>query len=256
MPLDGTGFAARLQLRDGAAAFVRELVVSGQVRPGSHLKLQWLAEQLDLSVTPVREAMLLLAQDGWVVQEPHRGFRVAPIRRVDVSDAYLVHAFVGGELAARAAARAEPAHIKRLRDLDDRIRSLARSNERDSEELNYELHSGIYSIASSARLRWFVDAAGRFVPRRFWATIPGWWKHNKNSHTPIIDALEARDAGVARDLMSTHLTHAGDLLVTHLDSIRFWDSDEQVPSGETGGPQPASRRDIRNTIPAAFRPGE
>jgi DNA-binding GntR family transcriptional regulator len=221
-------FAARLQLRDGAAAFIRELIVAGQVRPGSHLKLNWLAEQLDLSVTPVREAMLLLAQDGWVVQEPHRGFRVAPIRRVDVGDAYLVHSFVGGELAARAAVRAEPGEIAKLRLLDERIRALTVADERRAEELNYELHAAIYAIANAHRLRWFVDAASRFVPRRFWATIPGWWEHNHDGHTAIVDAIEARDAEKARALMSEHLDRARDFLITHLDSIHFWDADAET----------------------------
>src|SRR5262245_32352064 len=93
----------RPQLKDEAAAHIRELIVSGQVSPGQLLRLAPLAERLGASITPIREALLLLAQDGWVVQEPNRGFRIAAITRRDVEDAYLVQAFVAGELAARAA---------------------------------------------------------------------------------------------------------------------------------------------------------
>lgn len=213
----------RVQLRDEAAAYIRELIVSGQAAPGTLLRLGPLAEQIDASITPVREALLLLAQDGWVAQEPNRGFRVSPIRRDDVEDSYLVQAFVAGELAARATERVTPQAVAELRRLDAEIADLdgERNHER-VEELNYRLHGVVYGLADSPRLVWFVRTASRFVPRRFWATIPGWLEHNRAQHRPIIDAVEVGDASRARELMAAHIRRAGELLVAHLDSIGFW----------------------------------
>jgi DNA-binding GntR family transcriptional regulator len=220
--------AARAQLRDDAAAHIRELIISGQAAPGTLLRLGPLAERVGASITPVREALLLLTQDGWLVQEPHRGFRVAPIHREDVDDAYLVQSFVAGELAARAAENATEEAIRELRRLDAEIAALdVRHDYQHVEDMNYRLHGNIYDLAESPRLVWFVRAASRFVPRRFWATIPGWLDLNRSGHGPVIDALESGDRDRARELMATHIRTAGELLVAHLESIGSSDESEE-----------------------------
>lgn len=212
----------RTQLKDDAAVFIRELIVSGQVRQGSLLRLSPLAEQLGASVTPIREALLLLAQDGWVKQEPNVGFRVAPIRRQDVEDAYLVQAYVSGELAARAATRIGEETLRSLRRLDREMAGKDMDPADAIEIKNYELHNLIFATANSPRLWWFAQAAARFVPRRFWGLIEGWPEHNRRGHKPIIDALAKRDADAARAAMSKHIAAAGKLLLGHLDAVGFW----------------------------------
>jgi DNA-binding GntR family transcriptional regulator len=212
----------RLQIRDEAVSYIRELIIAGRVLPGSLLRLAPLAERLEASVTPVREALLLLVQDGWVIQEPNRGFRVAPIRRRDVEDAYMVYAFVAGEMASRAAAVIDAAALDHLNMLDRQIATADRSDREQIEALNYELHQVIYDAADSPRLIWFVDAAARFVPRRYWASIAGWWEHNRTGHAPIIQALRDRDVAAAGAAMGRHVEQSGKLLLAHLDRSGFW----------------------------------
>lgn len=214
--------AARSQLRDDAAAYVREQIAVGHAPPGSHLPLELLAGTIGMSVTPVREALLLLAQDGIVVQEPNRGFRVATIRRQDIADTYLVYARVAGELAARAATRIEVAEIARLRDLDERMRALGADEHERIEDDNYALHDVIYDAAHSPRLTWFVVTSARFVPRRLWAVVPGWLEWNRTSHAPIIDALAQRDPTAARTAMEEHALGAADVLIAHFDVRSLW----------------------------------
>jgi len=216
----------RLQLKDEAATHIRELIISGQVAPGELVRLAPLAERIGSSITPVREALLLLAQDGWVTQEPNRGFRVMIITRRDVEDAYLVQAFVVGELAARAALVIDDDQIAALRLIDDEINAHTQDDAGFLERANYDLHDAVYAVADSDRLTWFVRSASRFVPRRFWGMIPGWIEHNRSGHAPVIDALEAHDAAAARLAMSSHIEFAGQLLLRHLDSIGFWAVDQ------------------------------
>jgi DNA-binding GntR family transcriptional regulator len=216
----------RLQLKDEAATHIRELIISGQVAPGELVRLAPLAERIGSSITPVREALLLLAQDGWVTQEPNRGFRVMIITRRDVEDAYLVQAFVSGELAARAALVIDADQIAALRLIDEEINAHTQDDAGFLERANYDLHNAVYAVADSDRLTWFVRSASRFVPRRFWGMIPGWLEHNRSGHAPVIDALEAHDAAAARLAMSSHIEFAGQLLLRHLDSIGFWAVDQ------------------------------
>lgn len=212
----------RSQLKDEAAAHIRGLIASGQVQSGELMRLAPLAERVGASVTPVREALLLLAQDGWVVQEPNRGFRVAPITRRDVSDDYWVHAQVAGELAARLARVIDQETLALLRSLDQQIREYDTDDSGALEELNLGFHHVLNTAADSPRLLWYVEAASRFVLRRFWGTIPGWPEHNRYGHASIVEALAAGDAVRSRAEIIAHVDKARDLLLTHLDAIGFW----------------------------------
>jgi DNA-binding GntR family transcriptional regulator len=225
-------------LRDEVVSYVRELIVSGQARPGSWLPLDPLAEDLGLSATPVREALLLLAQDGWIIQEPNRGFRVAPVGREDFADAYLVHAFAAGELAARAAPHATPELLEELEALDAAIRYDPMSER--AALLNQRLHDRINAAAESPRLVWFVQAASRFVPRRFWPTIPGW--KELNEHAAILAALRAGDREQSRTVASEHIRAAGRLLLEHLEATGFF---EEHLSGEDRRPRGRNARGTR-----------
>lgn len=219
--------SGRGQLRDEVASYLRQLIISGRRRPGDTLRLGPLAEDLGVSTTPVREALLLLTQDGWMVQEPNRGFRVAPINRRDLYDAYLVNAFAASHLAARTAEGGGEEPVARLRGIDERIRALTDEGRLENLSLlNGELHRTIYAAADSPRMFSFAKSAARFVPRRFWDRVPGWVELNRDGHAPIIAAIEARDPEAAAREMHDHVIAAGDLLVDYLDSVRLFESDD------------------------------
>ncbi len=225
--------APQTQLREQVVAHVQGQIVASAVTPGTLLRLAPIAEALGASITPVREALLLLAQDGWVVQEPNRGFRVLPIRRGDIQDAYVVHAFVAGELTARAAAEIDRARIEQLERIDDDIgrltagAPLSEADRLELDVLNSRLHAAIYETAGSPRLAWFRDAALRFVPRGHWGAVPGWIELNRDGHAAIIAALASSDRDSAREAMRGHIELAGQLFVDHLEDVGFW-SDEQA----------------------------
>ncbi len=212
----------RTQLRDEVAAYIRELIVSGQQPPGVHLRLDPVASALGVSITPVREAFLLLVQDGWLIQEPNRGFRIARIRRRDIEDAFSVLAFTVEKLTRRAAPAIDAESIEQLRRVDRRIFDVGAPEGPTVEELNAEFHAIVYAPADSPRLESFAASAMRFVPSRFWAEIPGWLEFTRATHEPIVDALEARDADQASRLVVAHLEDARELLLTHLDEIGYW----------------------------------
>ncbi|MGY3567709.1 GntR family transcriptional regulator [Sinomonas sp. RB5] len=214
------------------AAAIRELIMTGEARPGETLRLAPLAEKLEMSLTPVREALLMLAQDGWVAHQPNRGFQVMPIRRDNVVDTYFMWAVAEGELAARAAARVTPEGLSALRGLDGRLRSLEDHHTSDALGLNAELHSAVHEMADAPKLLWFADAARRLVPLRFdssFHSVPGWAEINREGHTPIIDCIELGDQEGARQLMRHHFSSTGDLLVRWLDTLSFWSEPSTAP---------------------------
>lgn len=208
----------RAQLSDEAASYLRDMIMSGQLSGGSFIRLDRMAELLEMSVTPVREALVLLRGEGFVRLEPRRGFVVTPLSKADVLDLFWVQSEIAGELAARAAAQVTPAEVAELRDLQARLEGASgRGNADEIEALNFLVHRKINLIAHSAKLAWVLRFATRYAPRRFFGTIRGWTEASVADHAAILDALDAHDPERARCAMAEHIVHAGTLLVAHLE---------------------------------------
>ncbi|HEY3683656.1 MAG TPA: GntR family transcriptional regulator [Streptosporangiaceae bacterium] len=216
----------RPQLSDEVSSYVRDLIMSGEVRQGEFLRLEHIADELGVSVTPVREAMLSLRGEGFVNLEARRGFTVAPLSRQDVEDLFRVQADVAAELTARASERSSAEVVEKLADLQERLEKAAKRKAADEvEELNFAFHRTINLTADSAKLAWILGTVVRYAPRRFFATIHGWQDASVGEHHTIIEALRESDAEKARATMHQHITHAGELLVTHLAGRGMWDDD-------------------------------
>ena len=98
-------FAARPQLSEDVARYVRKRIFDGTYSAGEYVRLDQLAAELGISVTPVREALFELRSEGLLAQQPRRGFVVLPVTERDLADVANLQAHVGGELAARAAVK-------------------------------------------------------------------------------------------------------------------------------------------------------
>jgi DNA-binding GntR family transcriptional regulator len=215
--------APRPQLADDVAAYVRDLIVSGQVRAGEFLRLENLAEQLGTSVTPVREALVSLRGEGFVTLQPRRGFMVAPFTKQDIHDIYQVQAYLAGELAARACASLDEAGLDELRTLQRDLEKAHDHGDAEAvEELNHDFHRRINVAAGAPKLAQFLVTATRYSPRMFFAQIGGWTQASADDHEEIIGAFSRGDAEQARTAMMRHVTNAGALLADHLDAQGMW----------------------------------
>ena len=213
----------RPQLSDEVAAYVRDLIMSGQAREGDFLRLEHLAEELGISVTPVREALLAMRGEGFVHLEPRRGFQVASLSRQDVEDVFGVQADVAAELAARAAAHLTDDDLGRLRAIQDAMSAAARDGDVTAvEEHNHRFHRDLNRLAHAHKLAWVLSNLVHYAPRRFYGRIDGWPRASVEDHQAILTALSTRDPAATRQAMHTHIAHAGALLVTHLESQGLW----------------------------------
>ena len=79
-------FAARPQLAEDVARFVRRRIFDGTYAAGQYVRLDQLAAELGISVTPVREALFELKAEGLLAQQPQRGFVVLPVTGRDLTD--------------------------------------------------------------------------------------------------------------------------------------------------------------------------
>jgi DNA-binding GntR family transcriptional regulator len=223
MPADELVRAPRSQLRDEAARYIRALILSRQLAPGDYVRLEPIARTLDMSVTPIREALLSLRDQGFLQLRPNRGFAVLPISSADIIDLFHVQAFAAGELAARAAAHATFETLCRLDHLNEELdRCAERGDERGFETANDDFHTLVNRTARSPRLAWFYAEAIPLIPRRFLTLVPGWIEATQREHRAVAEALRLGDATASRAAMETHIRHVGELMARHLDSGVGW----------------------------------
>ncbi|GAB7007876.1 GntR family transcriptional regulator [Nocardioides sp. AN3] len=197
---------------------VREQIVTGQVQAGTFLRLEHLAEEMGVSVTPVREAMMQLRSEGFVEWQPRRGFVVLPLTRRDIEDVYRVHAFVAADLARNAVRRLRPVDVDRLEELQDQLEQAHAQGDADQvEQLNHQFHRTINTAADSPRLAHLLRTFTQYAPRLFFAEIAGWPEASASDHRAIIAAIRALDEDAAAAAIDAHIRQAGTLLADHID---------------------------------------
>lgn len=209
------------QLSHKVASYIRENIMVGRFEPGQFLRTESIAEQMGVSHTPVREALMLLQSEGTLRWEPRRGFRVTDVTDQDVHDLFQVQAYIAGELAARAATALDSAAVQGLRHLQNQLQHAATAGDAAAvDAFNHEIHRRINKASSSARLGILLNQTVQYVPLRFFGTIDGWAEASAHDHSAVFDAIEAGDADAARAAMSAHITHVGELLQAHLRTHR------------------------------------
>jgi DNA-binding GntR family transcriptional regulator len=213
---------SRSQLSDDVADYVRQLIVSGQAKPGSRVRPEAIASQLGVSSTPAREALQALRAEGFLQLEAGRGFAVAPLVGDDIRDVFTAQSLLAGELVARAALRVQPADLERLESIQHDIENATTGDE--TESLNHQFHRSVNLLAEAPKIAAILRILNNYVPHRFYSSVEGWRNATLHDHKAILAAMRARDSEAARAAMAVHVVNAGELLARHFDA-RVLDED-------------------------------
>jgi DNA-binding GntR family transcriptional regulator len=201
-PLRGTS------LHDGVAARLRAMVFDGQLGPGTWIDETALAEAWQVSRTPLREALKVLAAEGLVELVPRRGCRVVELSPDDADALFPVMALLEGRCAFEAASKASDDDLRELRRLHDDLERHAAAHDLDGYyRINHVFHSRVQALA---RNRWLDRATGDLrkflrLMRGRQLALPGRIARSIAEHRQLIDAFEQRDAARAEAAMHGHL---------------------------------------------------
>jgi DNA-binding GntR family transcriptional regulator len=210
-------FVTRPQLSDDVARFVRKRIFDGTYSAGEYVRLDQLAAELGISVTPVREALFELRAEGLLAQQPRRGFVVLPVTGRDLADVANVQAHVGGELAARAALNIDDEQLRELKEIQVQLEAAyASGDDERSVRLNHDFHRAINVAADSPKLAQLMSQITRYAPESVFPTIVGWPGQSIKDHRRVLAALAKHDDELARKAMSEHLAAGAAPLIDHL----------------------------------------
>src|SRR4051794_38191710 len=189
-----------------ASDLIREAILDGELVAGERLKEDDLARRLDVSRTPVREALRRLQAEGLVVVEPQRGATVRAYAREELDDMYRLRAVLEGYAARRAAERIAADDLDALRKSCDRFARLAartRVTPRELARENQLFHDTILAAADARRLAEMARSVIHLplVYKAYVWYTPHQRRQSAHYHEQLVSALAQHDGDRAAMIM-------------------------------------------------------
>lgn len=201
---------ARLGVRESVFQALKALLMDHDLEAGTRLSIDGLARQLDVSQTPVREALARCESEGLVVRRQNAGYLVAPLLdEAALDDLYDIRLLLEPPAAARAARNATAAEVDAMRGTLDQMTPPLRGDTyqvyRGFAELDAVFHN---AIAEASRSPLMADTLRRFRAHThgyrlyFRHGIAG---HAVGEHEAVLAAIRRQDADAAAAAMHAHL---------------------------------------------------
>lgn len=212
---------ARLRATDrqsyaSASEFVyttlRSEIMDGALAPGHRLREQELSERLQVSRTPVREALSRLQADGLLVMQQRSGMAVAELDDAGIIELYETREALEGTAAQLAARYANPRDIAAIRA------ALAAEEQAPDDLVLQQRHNRAFHavVLAASHNRFLVkslqvlhDALALLGPTTL--ARPGRRERAQGEHRGILEAIERRDAVGAEALMRAHVRHGSEI---------------------------------------------
>ena len=207
-------------LSDHIADQLREAIVEGQLEAGQRIVEREIAEVMQTSRGPVRDALLLLENEGLVVRSTHRGTFVARLTKKDAEEIWSLRLAIESVVVDYVLRRATPQDLDALDNLVDEMAAKVKAGYSlsDATELDLEFHRTLCRIsghkraltaweALSAQTRILLVGHRQRNPRDFPDRAVSW-------HRRLVDALRAGDLTRSQDELSKHLATTVEGLIT------------------------------------------
>lgn len=201
------------------AAILRDRIVKGEIKAKDRLVERHLSAELNVSRTPIREALKLLEADGLIEISMHRGAIVSDYRPEDAFALFDVISVLEGLAAKRLCEMMTPEVLQRLEDLHGTMLDHHTADRRnDYFDLNTVIHDFIVGRADNPTLttthqRLMIRARrGRFLaimnPDRLVQAV--------GEHEALMQAFRDGDASQAASVWEQHLRHTGETVASAL----------------------------------------
>lgn len=182
---------------------LEQKIIAGVLTPGQRIIEEALCNVYGVSRSPVREALRILENQGFVVREPRRGISVAKISPREAEQIYRIRASLEGLAMALAVQNQTPEFLKKLKELHRQmIRAAERKTAATYQKLNQKFHELIINACDSPRLIQLIHSFDKQTTRYRLAVThaPRWMATSTQIHAAIVAAFEAGDADAAEQI--------------------------------------------------------
>ncbi len=213
----------RQSLKHEAADYIRDLIFSGRLHAGERIDQDSVADALEVSRLPIREALITLESEGMVTMKARRGAFVARLEPEDILDHFLMFGLLNGIAAQRVAERGGAELAEQLAQLSQQMHDTTDPEEHD--RLNFEFHRAINRAGGSRRLISVLRILSNNMPSHFFGANTEWGFQERafEEHDDIVDRIRKGDGAGAAVALGEHFAHTGEQAVRTLESVGFWD---------------------------------
>ncbi|WP_248926939.1 GntR family transcriptional regulator [Paenibacillus hamazuiensis] len=199
-------------IRDKVYQYIKQAIVQGVYKSGERIIERELADQLNVSRTPIREALFRLESQGFVKTLPRKGVVVSKLSPEEIIEIFTILSALESLAMKMAAQKADASQREELTQIIQSIdRSLAK-NDFAPEDKNYhfEINDVICRAAQSPRLTQMLDGLSDYI--RAFATLgyelPGRLRKAMEEHRDLASAVRNGEAELAESLTKIHLENS------------------------------------------------
>ena len=209
----------RQRLADIVYEQLLEAIRNGEITGEEQLVQEKLADQLQISRTPVREALLRLEQEGILASSARGGFALYKITLQEARELYQARAAIEGQSARILASRNDPETNKKLRAIVEREENISSDSVEDYFNANRTIHRSMVELTGNRYLREMFDNIwNRATSYNLFATIEKLdLAKSLGDHLRLVDAVETGNPTVAMEATIDHIAHGLDLQIEALE---------------------------------------
>lgn len=209
----------RQRLADMVYGQLLEAIRNGDIGGSERLVQEKLAEQLEISRTPVREALLRLEQEGILVSSPRGGFKVYRMSANEVRELYQARAAIEGQAVRILATHNDMEANARLRKTVEREENISSSKVEDYFNANRTIHRSMVEMTGNRYLvEMFDNIWNRTTSYNLFAAIEKLdLAKSLGDHLRLVDAIETGNPVTAMEATIDHITHGFELQIKALE---------------------------------------
>ena len=210
-------------LRDQTYDIIKNMIILREIEPGKKINEEHIAKEIQVSRTPIREALCRLENEGIVKIIPRRGAFVADLTEINVGEILLIREVLEGLVARLAAENMDEKTLEKLRKALQKVSTIP---EKDRDLINYtrsevDFHALLLSAANNQMLKNMMEIVNAHLQiiRLRTVVIPERAQKTVKEHHQILKAIETGDTGAAEELMRAHIRSVREVALKNIEAI-------------------------------------
>ena len=200
-----------MPMRDMIYQYLRELIITRQIEPGSRLVEEDLGEKLHASRTPIREAMRKLELEGLLKQHRGRGVEVCEISLDDALELYALCSVLEGYAARLVAESVTETELGELEELLSQMEACIQQNDKERERiLHRSFHMAIYRASKNQRLIHLLNNYNDYLQlfRSYYISVASNLHQTLEEHQQLFFAFQNKNTDLAEKIARNHIQMA------------------------------------------------
>lgn len=212
----------RRSLHEQIVGVVRTMILEGRIPPGARIPETALCDEMDISRTPLREALKVLASEGLVELLPHRGAVTTTVTVRETRDLFQMMVPLEGLVGRLVAEHASAEAVAEIERLHERLAGFHQRRRRaDYFRLNQQIHWALARATGNGVLfHTYCNLSDKVKRARYLANLSvARWDESMAEHEGIMEALRQRDTALLSARLSEHMERTGVVVVEALEDL-------------------------------------